>query len=174
MNAVEGLSVTIQRLKFAQTRGLDAYVTQTVSEQLLEHLERTNRLDEDGRHVMRLGCKVAVIEDGGRDRPAARKGSSSAEKAYAAAQVSIYELGYLDEEIGITDGPLAARKERGKCGLMEFQASIDIRFKLSDSIRITAERDQSLIDRHPEWFDEPRTTVEEILAREGDAEDTAA
>jgi hypothetical protein len=45
---------------------------------------------------------------------------------------------------------------------------------LSDSIRITAERDQSLIDRHPEWFDEPRTTVEEILAREGDAEDTAA
>lgn len=174
MNAAQGLSATIQRLKLAQTLGFGSYVTQTVSEQLLDHLERTNSLDEDGRHVMRLGCKVAVIEDGGHERPTRRKGSSSAERAYATAQMSIYEMGYLDEEIAILDGPFASRKERGKCDLDELLASIDIRNKLSDAIRASADLDRRLIDRHPEWFDERRTTTEEMLARDYDAEGYAA
>ena len=78
-DAEEGLRETIQRLKLAQTHGRGAYVTQTVSDQLLVHLERTNKLDSNGRLVMRLGCKVAVTEDGGHERPARRRGSSSAD-----------------------------------------------------------------------------------------------
>ncbi len=153
------------RLKRA---GGGAFGTADASDALYDHLGRTNRLDEVGKIVMRFGCRLAIVESSGKGLSSAGSIAplpSVAEILLRRRQQTFndYDADWLDEELAITDGPLAERKSRGDCSLIDLRASIEIRFKQAAAMRASAERDQALIDRHPQWEIDPTRTVADIV-----------
>jgi hypothetical protein len=162
------LQFVIARIKARLKRETGkSYVTSAASDALFDHLKLTNTLDKMGAIVMRLGCQRAIIAPpGGR--------VSRAKKADApASQMTFSDIddGWLDEELAISDGIHAIRKDRCDCTLIDLKASIALRLALSEATRASAMRDQALIDEHPEWETFPMRTVSWILGIGDDNDD---
>jgi hypothetical protein len=146
---------------------------ETATGELFTHLKRSNTLDGMGEVVMRLGCRLAMVESSGRGL-SSRIGplSSQAEALLRRQQMdfSDFDADWLDEEIAISDGPTARRKERGDCNLPELKASLAVREKIEDAIHASRMRDQAVIDRHPEWELRPASTLSQIIGTQNDDE----
>lgn len=157
------VSTIKERLK-AESGGQRSYDTSAASGLLFDRLRETNTLDEAGGEVMRLGCRVAIVEYGGgvslkgvRARPE--------ELGYRLSQTTFdqYDNGWLDDEVALNEGLRAVRKCRGDCKLAETKAWLALKEKKADEIWTDVKRGRLVLDQHPEWEDTPEATLAEIL-----------
>jgi hypothetical protein len=155
----ERLQSVIAGIKTGLMREAGRYTTSEASEALFEQLKRTNALDQVGIVVMRLGCQRAIIA-----RPGGRVDRDSMIPSPLQMDFCEYEAGFeVDDEIAISGGRDAVRKPRRACNLIELKASIALRLAHADAARVSAMKDQALIDLHPEWELNPTWTVGWII-----------
>lgn len=172
MSDSQNLQFLIGRIKARLKRqsGDGSFEMASASEALFVHLQKSNELDGMGVTVMRLGCRLAIIETSGRG-VSSRMGPlpSQAEALLRSNQMhfSDFDADWLDEEIAISDGPQARRKERGECRLAELKASISIRDKHIASVQDGRDRDQAVIDANPAWERNPNWTLNFVLGISG-------